>query len=229
MHPSSTWTGRRTARPTIRMFYAQSAPSIVTLGSSTRPLRLCRKLSAKTRRRCQSWLTPMVLPAGRKKTHESESELSAARTSLNKIPSPDQQTRPEYLRLRALIEAGFNDPASAEKDFKEAMSLAPKSMNIRLNYANLLWKTGRQQEALEQYKASLQSDPTSHAALTAMGYLSRDMHDTASAEKYFLKLAELYPKDFVPHFALGDLYTANKQFDRAQASYEKAFELAPKH
>ena len=163
------------------------------------------------------------------KTSESESELSAARASLNKIPSPDQQTRPEYLRLRALIEAGFNDPASAEKDFKEAMSLAPKSMNIRLNYANLLWKTGRQQEALEQYKASLQNDPTNHAALTAMGYLSRDLHDPASAEKYFLKLEELYPKDFIPYFALGDVYTANKQFDRAEASYEKAFELAPKH
>ena len=163
------------------------------------------------------------------KTNESESELSAARASLNKIPSPDQQTRPEYLRLRALIEAGFNDTASAEKDFKEAMSLAPKSMNIRLNYANLLWKTGRQQEALEQYKASLQNDPTNHAALIAMGYLSRDMHDPASAEKYFLKLEELYPKDFIPYFALGDVYTANKQFDRAEASYEKAFELAPKH
>jgi len=163
------------------------------------------------------------------KDNEAQSELSAARASLDKIPSPDPQTRPEYLRLRALIEAGFNDPASAERDFKEAMSLAPKSINIRLNYANLLWKTGRQQEALEQYKISLQSDPTNHAALTAMGYLSRDMHDAASAEKYFLKLAELYPKDFVPHFALGDLYTATKQFDRAEASYEKAFDLAPKH
>lgn len=162
-------------------------------------------------------------------SNESQSELTAAKASLDKVQTPDPQTRPEYLRLRALIEAGFNDPASAEKDFKEAMSLAPKSINIRLNYANLLWKTGREQEALEQYKASLQSDPTNHAALTAMGYLSRDLHDPASAEKYFLKLAELYPKDFVPHFALGDLYTANKQFDRAQASYEKAVELAPQH
>jgi tetratricopeptide (TPR) repeat protein len=162
------------------------------------------------------------------KTSEAESELTAARASLNKIPSVDQQTRPEYLRLRALIEAGFNDPAAAEKDLKEAMSLAPKSINIRLNYANLLWKIGRQQEALEQYKLALQNDPNNHAALTALGYLSRDLHDPASAEKYFLKLAEVYPKDFVPYFALGDLYTANKQFDRAEASYEKAAELAPK-
>src|SRR5206468_3346036 len=111
------------------------------------------------------------------KDNDAQSELSAAKASLDRIPSPDPQTRPEYLRLRALIEGGFNDTASAERDFKEAMSLAPKSMNIRLNYANLLWKTGRQQEALEQYKASLQNDPTNHAALIAMRYLSNYMHD----------------------------------------------------
>ena len=156
-----------------------------------------------------------------------ESELTNAREALNRIPNTDQATRPDYLRLRALIEAGFGDNASAERDLKQAMSLAPKNVNIALNYANLLWKTGREQEALEQYKRALQVDPNNHSTLIALGYLSRDLKDHASAEKYFLKIAELYPNDFVPYLALGDLYTANRQFDRAQASYEKAHELAP--
>lgn len=154
-------------------------------------------------------------------------ELEAARTALNQVLGTDKQTRPEYLRLRALIEAGLNDTESAERDLKEAMSLAPNNINIQLNYANLLWKTGREQDALESYKHSLQVDPSNHAALTALGYLSRDLHDPAAAEKYFLKIAELYPADYVPYFALGDLYTSQRQFDRAQANYEKAHELAP--
>ncbi len=157
----------------------------------------------------------------------AESELTAARAALDKVPGVAKTERPEYLRLRALIESGFNDTASAERDLKEAMSLAPNNINIALNYANLLWKTNRSREALEQYKRSLQSDPSNHSALTAMGYLSRELQDPASAERYFLKLEELYPRDYVPYFALGDLYTSNKQFDRAQASYEKAHELAP--
>jgi tetratricopeptide (TPR) repeat protein len=160
---------------------------------------------------------------------QADSELKAAQLALNKIPETDQQNRPEYLRLRALIEAGFNDMAAAERDLKQAMSLAPKNLNIQLNYGNLLWKTNRDQEALEVYKRSLQSDPGNHAALTALGYLSRDLHDPASAEKYFLKLEELYPNDYVPYFALGDLYTSQHQLDRAQASYGKAHELAPKN
>lgn len=158
---------------------------------------------------------------------QAQSELAAARNALNSIPGTDQQNRPDYLRLRALIESGFGDNVSAERDLKEAMQLAPNNINIQLNYANLLWKTDRQQDALELYKRALQSDPQNHSALTALGYLSRDLKNPASAEKYFLKLAELYPKDYVPHFALGDLYTSNRQFDRAQASYEKAHELAP--
>jgi len=160
---------------------------------------------------------------------EADAELRAAQTALNSVPGTDQQTRPEYLRLRALIESGFNDMASAERDLKEAMQLAPNNINIQLNYANLLWKMNRDQEAVEAYKRSLQADPSNHAALTALGYLSRDLHDPASAEKYFLKLEQLYPNDYVPYFALGDLYTSQHQLDRAQASYEKAHELAPKN
>jgi tetratricopeptide (TPR) repeat protein len=157
----------------------------------------------------------------------AQKELASARDALNKVPGTDPTTRPDYLRLRALIEEGFSDPASAERDLKEAMSLAPGNVNITLNYANLLWKVNRDQEALALYKHALQMDPNNHAALTALGYLSRDMKDPIDAEKYFLKLAELYPQDYVPYFALGDLYTSNKQYDRAQANYEKSHQLAP--
>ena len=158
---------------------------------------------------------------------EAQSELAAARNALNSIPAADQANQPDYLRLRALIESGFGDNAAAERDLKQAAKLAPNNINIQLNYANLLWKTDRPQEALELYKRALQGDPQNHAALTALGYLSRDLKDPASAEKYFLKLADLYPNDYVPYFALGDLYTSSRQFDRAQASYEKAHDLAP--
>jgi tetratricopeptide (TPR) repeat protein len=159
----------------------------------------------------------------------ADKELASARDVLNQIQGTDQASRPDYLRLRALIEAGFNDMPSAERDLKQAMALAPGNVSIALNYANLLWKMGRDADALALYKHSLQIDPNNHAALTALGYLSRDMKDPVAAEKYFLKLAELYPQDYVAYFALGDLYTSSKQYDRAQANYEKAYQLAPKN
>ena len=45
-----------------------------------------------------------------------DAELNAARTALSGITG--LETSPEFLRLRALIEADSNDPVSAEKDLK---------------------------------------------------------------------------------------------------------------
>ena len=60
-----------------------------------------------------------------------------------------------------------------------------------------------------------------------MGYLSRDVGDNKAAEGYFTRMAAAYPDDYVPFVALGDLYTATREFGKAEASYEKAFKLAP--
>src|SRR5579872_1724892 len=79
------------------------------------------------------------------------------------------------------------------------------------------------------YDHALELDPANNAALTAMGYLAREQGDNEAAEKYFTKLKKLYPDDYVAYLALGDLYTAAHRFPEAQASYEKAHELAPKN
>ncbi len=154
-------------------------------------------------------------------------QLNGAKASLAKISGVEEASKTEFLRLRALIEADSGDNASAEKDLKDALAIDPNNVNIILNYANLLWKTDRKQDAYQLYTKALTFDPNGHSALTALGYLSREIADAATAEKYFLKLETLYPKDYVPYIALGDLYTSQREFDKAEASYEKAHELAP--
>jgi tetratricopeptide (TPR) repeat protein len=157
----------------------------------------------------------------------AQGELSAAKASLAKISGVEQASKTEFLRLRALIEADSGESAAAEKDLKDALAIDPKNVNIILNYANLLWKTDRKQESYKMYTQALELDPKGHAALTALGYLSREIADAATAERYFLKLEQLYPGDYVPYLALGDLYTFEKEFDKAEASYDKAHEIAP--
>ena len=44
---------------------------------------------------------------------------------------------------------------------------------------------------------------------------------------FFGRMAAAFPNDYVPYMALGDLYTAMKEYPKAQASYEKANKLAP--
>jgi tetratricopeptide (TPR) repeat protein len=154
-------------------------------------------------------------------------QLDAARSQIGQLSGVDDASRPEFFRLRSVIEANSNDYAAAEKDIQQAQALDPNSVNIMLNYANLLWKMERKQDAAQMYAKALAVDPNNHAGLTAMGYLSREIADAKTAEKYFIKLVKLYPNDYVPYLALGDLYTSDKQYADAQKNYEKAHELAP--
>ena len=135
--------------------------------------------------------------------------------------------RPEFLRLRAATEAAGSQFAAAEKDLKEALQLEPRNSVLLLNYANLLRKMDRKDEARKIYRAALAIDSSNGSSLGALGFLSREMGDTRAARGYFLELARKHPDDYVPYLALGDLYSANRQFPEAQENYEQAFHRSP--
>jgi tetratricopeptide (TPR) repeat protein len=139
----------------------------------------------------------------------------------------DNTQKVEYLRQRAALRGIGNDFPGAEADLKQALQIEPDNDSVTLQYANLLWKNNRKGEARNMYSALLQRDSKNRFALEAMGYLSRDVGDNKAAEGFFTRMANAYPDDYVPFVALGDLYTAERQFPKAQTSYDKAFKLAP--
>jgi tetratricopeptide (TPR) repeat protein len=153
-------------------------------------------------------------------------QLNIAQQELAKIQVEGPQ-RVEYLRLRAAIKGLGNDLPGAEADLKQALQLDPQNDNVTLQYGSLLWKAGHKAEARQMYATLLKRDSKNRYALEAMGYLSRDEGDNKTAEIFFSRMAAAYPNDYVPYMALGDLYTAMKEYPKAQASYEKAHRLAP--
>lgn len=139
----------------------------------------------------------------------------------------DNPVKPEYLRLRGAVEAASGDLPAAEKDLKEALALEPANTNLVLNYANILWRVNRQDEATKLFQDVLKKDPDNRSALSSLGFLAREANDSAAAQDYFLRLVKLYPNDHVPYVALGDLYTSQDDFTKALGNYEKAYRLAP--
>jgi tetratricopeptide (TPR) repeat protein len=158
----------------------------------------------------------------------AQQQMRMAEEAINKI-QVEGPAKAEFLRVRASIRAGSNDYAGAEADLKQAMALDPDNLNITLQFANLLWKMNRKPEAKNIYLSVLEKEPKNRYALEGLGYLARDVGDNKGAEKYFNRLAAAYPDDYVAYLALGDLYTATRDFTRAEASYAKAYKLAPKN
>ena len=127
------------------------------------------------------------------------------------------------LRLRAAIEAGSGNTDAANKDLQEALSLAPSNANSLLNYGSLQWKLGQKDAAQATFSKVLELDPRNRTALSSLGYLARDSGDSKLAENYFTRAVDAHPKDFAPYLALGDLYTAERNFQAAQKNYESAY------
>ena len=135
--------------------------------------------------------------------------------------------RPEFLRLRAVIELDAGKVDSAEKDLQQALHLEPRNPVLLLNYANLLRTTERNAEAMKTYQQALAIDSSNGAALGALGFLSRETGNFDAARGYFLEFVKKHTDDYVPYLALGDLYSENRHFQDAQESYEQAFMRSP--
>ena len=157
---------------------------------------------------------------------EAHEQLNLSAGQIQQVQAADN-TMPEFLRLRAAIEGGQGNLDAANRDLQRALRLAPRNVNSILNYANLLWKLGEKDKAQQMFQQVLNLDSKNRLALTSLGYLARDRGDTKTAANYFTRAAHLYPKDFGPYLALGDLHTSTRDFKDAETSYEAAYQRNP--
>ncbi len=157
-----------------------------------------------------------------------QQQLKIAQTQIGALDERGAN-RASFLRLRALIKMNAGNLDSALKDINEALSISPRDPNNLQLDGDLLVKMGHTEEAIAAYKKILTIDPRNRFALTSLGYASRVVGREAEAKAYFERLAKDYPTLYIPYLALGDMYTAHREFAKAEASYRKAFALAPKN
>lgn len=135
--------------------------------------------------------------------------------------------RERYLRLRSLIKMNAGDASGALADIQQALAVDRLDLdNLQLD-GDILMKLGRTEDAIVVYKGILARNPDNRSALTALGYASRAAGQDQEAENYFERLAKVDPSSHVAYLALGDLFTSRQEFAKAQASYEKGYELDP--
>lgn len=160
--------------------------------------------------------------------NDAHSQLATAEQQIGAL-NPQGTERGSFLRLRAVIKLSAGNLDGALADVHEALTLNAADRNDLQLDGDILMKMGRTEEALATFKRVLAIDPKDRFALTSAGYASRAMNRNQDAEKYFKRLEQADPKSYVPYLALGDLYTAERNFAPAQVAYTKAYALAPKH
>ena len=157
----------------------------------------------------------------------ARSQLATSQAEINAVDGsgPDRE---EFLRLRSSIKLAAGDPEGALADVKEALAINHDRGNLQLD-GDILMKLNRTDEAIAVYKQILAGDADNRLALTSLGYASRAAGHDDEAERYFEHLAKIDPSSHVAYLALGDLFTARREFSKAQAAYSKGFELDPQN
>jgi tetratricopeptide (TPR) repeat protein len=168
----------------------------------------------------------MQLDRNLRDQNAARQQLAIAQSAI-KLLDEQGSDRAQFLRLRALIKMNGGELDSAQADMKQALALSPQDPNSLQLDGDLLMKLGRTADSITVYKRILVIDPRNRFALTSLGYASRAAGRDQDAEKYFDLLAHDYPSLYVPYLALGDLYTAHHQFNKAELPYSKGYELAP--
>jgi len=135
--------------------------------------------------------------------------------------------RAQFLHLRSLIKMNTGDLDGALIDITGALAVNTHDRNDLQLDGDVLMKLGRTEDAIAAYKQILVVDTANRYALTSLGYASRAAGRDQDAERYFQRLTEADPSLFISYLALGDLYTARHEFEKAQESYGKAYTRAP--
>ncbi|HET9101652.1 MAG TPA: tetratricopeptide repeat protein, partial [Acidobacteriaceae bacterium] len=156
----------------------------------------------------------------------AQQQLQTAQTQIGAL-NEQGSGRAAFLRLRGMIEMNEGQLDRALNDVKEAIAMSPNDPGNLQLHGDVLMKMGRTEDAIANYKKVLGIDPRNRAALISLGYASRAAGHDQDAEKYFKRLAQIDPSLYVPYLALGDMYTAHRQFSKAEASYRKGNLLAP--
>ena len=151
-------------------------------------------------------------------------QLDTAQAEIGKV-GDQAPARAPFLRLRALIRLNAGDLDNALADMKEALTINAHDRDDLQLDGDILMKMGRTEDAIAAYKQVLSADPSNRFALISLGYASRVAQRDQDAEMYFERLEKIAPTLYIPYLALGDLYTARRQFTRAEASYKKAYAL----
>jgi Flp pilus assembly protein TadD len=157
----------------------------------------------------------------------AHSQLEIAQTTMNGLGDRVSGGAP-FLRLRALIKMNAGDLNGAVSDIKGALANNAHDRDDLQLEGDILMKLGRVEDAVAVYTQILSVDANNQFALTSLGYASRAAGHDQDAEKYFQRLARAHPALYVPYLALGDLYTARREFKRADDTYSKGYALAPR-
>ena len=155
-------------------------------------------------------------------SYMSQGKLEIAKQKLDRALALDPNL-PDAHTVIAVLYERINDPASAERHYKRAAELAPKTGVVNNNYGTFLCKNGKYAEADRYYERALQ-DPfydTPAVALTNRGTCALKWKRPELAEESFRKALQLSPNQPEALLSIAEILYGKGDYFRARAFVQR--------
>lgn len=129
------------------------------------------------------------------------------------------ETNPHLGRGYDSFQAGRLE--AAQRDYEQAWSTDPKSVDALLGLATIARRLHRSADAEYYYRLALEADPTNATALASLLGAAAGA-DAASAESQLKNLLSGQPQSGPLNFALGNLHSRQSRWRDARQSYFNA-------
>lgn len=124
----------------------------------------------------------------------------------------------EAYGMRALAYMEMGQAEAAERDFRNAMALAPGNPDFANNFGWFLCNNGRAAESISYFESAFGNQHYSSPgkALINAGKCSLKLGDSQAARRYLERAFQREPDDFSVNVSLGRLYFEEREFERAR-------------
>ncbi|HTL28733.1 MAG TPA: tetratricopeptide repeat protein, partial [Tepidisphaeraceae bacterium] len=136
---------------------------------------------------------------------------------------------PAYDSLGKLEMSYRNNLDAAEKYFKRAVEIAPTWGEANYDYARLLERTGRVDQAIEHLRTAVANQPESADAHELLGKLLAQKHLLEEATWNFHELTRIQPNNPDAHVYLAAVLIDRGMFADANVELDAALRLNPNH
>ncbi len=163
----------------------------------------------------------VVMPTVAFRSMNTEDAMAKARASAKKALQIEPNLPEAYISL-GVVQLRYDwDWAAAEKNFKQAIALAPDLASAHYWYSNLLAYTGRLSESIVESERAKQLEPFSPLYITNVGksyYRARDFDKTI---EYFQNVLSETPDSTSAMYMLALAYIQKHRYDEAVKLMEK--------
>jgi len=136
-------------------------------------------------------------------------------------------------RYQSQVKAAYYDFSAQPKKVIAVMrmriELVPEDIQARAELARLHAMRNERDEAIEQFEAILDIDPTQYEYLRQLGALAEAKGDYDAAVSYYEQYAAQFPDDRESFTALGGVHRTLGEPERAKEYYERALLIEPNH